>query len=125
MLVKVRISRLLPLATVVGCLVLLPACNAAEPNPIFQVDPDATGALTVDELNIDFGNPTIAAFTAAQRQCVMQELNTRTAMAGDPDTLDPSSVALLPVAQWHDLDHQAKRVILGQAIVTKVLLVCG
>ncbi len=42
-------------------------------------------------------------------QCLSTEATARAAKLGDPETLDPSTVELLPVDQWSALDKFGKR----------------
>ena len=97
-----------------------------ENRPVLQpfIDEDATGPLTDDELEaaIDRLGETV---TGEQRVCVQGEVKRRAKAAGDPETLDPASVELLPAGAWDDMDAFARRLFLAQAITTKALFACA
>ena len=113
-----------PTLLCVGLLVLC-ACSKPEGTPIFSVDLDATGPLSVAELSINYQDNSISDFSSTQRACVTKELGERVATAGDPVLLDPTTVEFIPEETWPELDAQGKRMILAQVIVTKALFVCG
>ena len=98
-----------------------------ENRPVLQLglDVDASGPLTLDEVQTRFIDPMDEALSAEQKACVLGEVESRVQMAGDPETLDPANVELLPTGTWNQLDSFAQRLILAQAITTKALFVCA
>lgn len=105
-------------------LVCLSGCGSDSERPIFVIDPDASGPLTLNELQINFGAGHATNLNARQRDCVLQEIASRAASAGDPETLDPAAVQFLPKENWDDLDAEGKRIILAQVITTKAFFEC-
>jgi len=96
-----------------------------ENRPVLQpnLDVDATGPLTVDEIQaaIDRLGETLAE---DQRECVRGEVEKGAHDAGDPETLDPENVEFLTAETWTELDGFSKRLFLTVAITTKALFVC-
>ena len=86
---------------------------------------DATGPLTLAEIEANFLNLMDEPLTGQRRECVVSELEERARAAGDPETLDPASVEFLSAETWYGLDAFAKRLILAQAITTKALFDCA
>ncbi|MBT8058242.1 MAG: hypothetical protein KJO33_01530 [Gammaproteobacteria bacterium] len=103
-----------------------------ENRPVLQpnLDLDATGPLTVDEIQaamdrLDESYDSLGKSLAGEhRECVVEEVEKRARDAGDPDTLDPASVEFLTPETWNALDSFGKRLILTQAITTKALFAC-
>ncbi|MEM7562288.1 MAG: hypothetical protein AAF353_04455 [Pseudomonadota bacterium] len=56
--------------------------------------------------------------------CLHREAETRAKTRGDPDTLDPYNVDLMPAGQWEQLDRAGKRIILTQVIINQALFEC-
>lgn len=110
-------------ATVLA-LVGLCACVPDSERPLFTIDPGASGPLTLGELQMHFGAGPAADLTERQRDCVLREVASRAASAGDPEALDPVAVAFLPKKNWGKLDSEGKRIILAQAITTKAFFEC-
>jgi hypothetical protein len=97
-----------------------------ENRPVLQpyIDANATGPLTEGELKaaVDrLGEPV----AGEQKECVLDEVERRAMIAGDPETLDPASVEFLTAATWDDLDAFAKRLFLAQAITSQALFACA
>ena len=95
--------------------------------PVLQppFDVEASGPLTLQEIQARFIDDMDVPLTPERRQCVLDQVEQLAHRAGDPETLDPASVELLPAANWHQLDAFGKRLILAQAITTKALFVCS
>ncbi len=100
--------------------VLLTEDRAGDPSFIF----DRTGPLTLEEVRANFLNRMDEDLLNARRECVLREITERAAAAGDPETLDPSAVDMLPAGEWGSLDAEGKRLILGQVITTKAFFEC-
>jgi len=95
--------------------------------PVLQphVDFDATGPLTVAEIGVqNIIDGMDEPLSDEQRECVLREVGERARAAGDPETLDPATVELLPARNWDQLDAFGKRLVLAQVITTKALFVC-
>ena len=97
-----------------------------ENQPVLQplLNPDLTGPLTLTEIQalfVGLDEP----LEPRHEKCVLSEIGDRARAAGDPETLDPVSVELLPVETWHQLDPFGRRLILSQVIATKALTVCS
>ena len=86
---------------------------------------DATGPLTIEEVQANFLNLMGESLSGERRVCVYQEVEDRARAAGDPETLDPATVAMLPSDEWQHLDPYGKRLILTQVIVTESLFACS
>ncbi len=83
----------------------------------------ATGPLMLAEIKplfIDLNE----SRSVKREECVLREIEKRARAAGDPETLDPTTVEFLPVEKWQQLDRIGKRLILGQVISTKARFVC-
>ena len=109
---------------------LLTGCSREEipedgpETPMFVVDPDALGPLTLEELKISFDNEVGRQLSNREKECVLREVAERAFSAGDPEALEPATVEFLPVDQWDGLDAHGKRIILAQVILTKSFFEC-
>ncbi len=95
--------------------------------PVLQpsMDFDAAGPLMREEFETQYIDRLGDALTPSQRECVLRASEKRAVTAGDPETVDPASVAFLSPETWNDLDAFGRRLILGQAIVTEALFDCA
>ncbi len=84
----------------------------------------ATGPLTLAEVEANFLAFMDEPLAGERKQCVFREVTERARVAGDPEALDPAAVELLPADGWDQLDPSGKRLILAQAIGTKAFFVC-
>jgi len=85
---------------------------------------DATGPLTLHEIQANFLSFMDEPLTGMRQECVHREIEERASAAGDPESLNPETVELLRADGWDRLDAQDKRFELGEAIFTKALLDC-
>lgn len=85
---------------------------------------DATGPLTLEEFESNFLIHLDEPLEGKHRDCVYREIAARAQAAGDPESLDPSTVELLPEDSWSALDPDGRRLILMQVITTKAMFEC-
>jgi hypothetical protein len=85
---------------------------------------DAKGPLTLAEVRGNLIDRMDMPLEGPRRECVFREVQERANAAGDPETLDPTTVAFLPAGRWSDLDPFGRRILLAQAIATKAFFVC-
>ena len=57
-------------------------------------------------------------------ECLLKVATVRASKLGDPETLDPTTVELLPVDQWSMLDKSGKRSILTQVVINQAIPLC-
>ncbi|MEJ2384762.1 MAG: hypothetical protein P8Y54_10240 [Xanthomonadales bacterium] len=97
-----------------------------EHRPVLQpnLDVDATGPLTPDEVQAAIERLGDSV-NAERRACALAEATKRAQLAGDPETLDPANVDMMPAGAWNTLDAFGKRIFLAQALVTEALFVCA
>lgn len=97
------------------------------------LDLEASGPLTDAELEASIGAFDDAyegpegSWTPERRDCVLAEAKARAAAAGDPESLDPASVASLDglnTLTWKTLDDFGRRLLLVQVITTEALFAC-
>jgi hypothetical protein len=105
---------------------------------------DATGPLTLAEIEANFLSRMDRELSDAERECVTREIEERAEAVGAPEMLDTAAVesmqddawgdlgqsirgtALDPLfgGDWDDLDPFEKRIVVAQMITTKALIVC-
>lgn len=97
-----------------------------ENRPVLQppLDAEAAGPLTVAEVRALIIDRMDAPSSDGEMECVLREAEDRVRAAGDPETLDPSTVELLPTGNWDRLDAFGRRLVLAQVIATKASFVC-
>jgi|TARA_R110001632_G_scaffold6848_3_gene27590 hypothetical protein len=110
-------------------LVLIAGCSPdgaeiSEP-PFYNVDRNGTGPLTLQELQINIPGE-LAAYYTDGGNCLISKIEELAAQAGDPQTLDPSTVELLSdIEDWQKLNRSTKRIILAQVIVSNAGRACS
>ncbi len=98
--------------------------NANEP-PFYRVDRSASGPLTMVELQVNIPQELDALYTERMRSCFFETVESLARSAGDPNTLDPSTVRFLPTdGSWQQLTKFYKRNLLAQAIMSEAGVVC-
>jgi len=104
----------------------LGACGVDTEGQLFQVDLDARGPLTLEELDIDFSALGVPGLGEDGRRCVLDEVAAVVQVAGDPETVDPATVEFLSDGSenWSDLGPGGRRIILAQAITTEAFFHC-
>ena len=86
---------------------------------------DARGPLTLEEVRANLLNQTDETFQESRRECIYREIEERAQAAGDPETLDPATIELVPSEHWGSVGAFGRRLVLAQAILTKALFVCA
>ncbi len=111
------------LGVAVGLAALCSACDSSV-GDLFERSPfDARGPLTAAEIDA-FGAKLAASVGADVAACIKKEAVIRAAQAGDPQTLNPLTVDMLPAKDWSGLDTHAKRVILTQVMFNQATAIC-
>lgn len=98
--------------------------DADEP-PFYRVDRNARGPLTMRELQVNIPQELDAMYTESMRTCFMATVEDLASSAGDPETLDPSTVTLLPKdGSWQELTKFYRRNLLAQSIISEAGVIC-
>lgn len=98
--------------------------NADEP-PFYRIDKNASGPLTMPELQVNIPQELDAQYTESMRTCFLATVKDLASSAGDPESLDPSSVTFLPTdGSWQELTKFHKRNLLAQAIISEAGVLC-
>lgn len=88
-------------------------------------DFDSKGAINHAEITYFLSNLHESVFlNEAQQACLWRTAEERASIVGDPQTLDPRKVELLPIDEWTRLGKSDKRLILTQVIVNQAILIC-
>jgi|GEM_PF-1943705 len=103
---------------------LLSSCDLSlkeliEPSP-FEAN---IGSLSSDEIQF-FASKMRESLGDDIADCMIKEASFRASQLGDPETLDPTTVELLPADGWDDLDKPSKRLILTQVVFNQTLKPC-
>ncbi|MDJ0749592.1 MAG: DUF2628 domain-containing protein [Woeseiaceae bacterium] len=83
-----------------------------------------TGPLTLEEVRVNLLDRIDVELGDARLDCIYREIEERVAGAGDPETLDPSTVEMMPEDNWDSLDADGKRLILSQVVLNKAFFEC-
>jgi len=98
--------------------------NADEP-PFYRIDKSARGPLTMPELQVNIPQELDELYTESMRTCFLATIEDLARSAGDPETLDPSTVTFLPTdGSWQDLTRFHKRNLLAQSIISEAGVLC-
>lgn len=94
-----------------------------DPKPLFRIDEQRRGPLTLDELQIQTeGNIDLST---EQRACYLQKIGDLAAAAGDPETVDVVALGYVTDGEgWRRLKRDGRRLILAQAIVSRAINFC-
>lgn len=93
--------------------------------PMFQIDKNAAGPLTMDELKFRIPESVGRYLDDNAKACYRGNVAALAEQAGDPETLDPKAfdgLGLTP--EWQNLNRFNKRVILAQAITSRAIHGC-
>lgn len=85
---------------------------------------DATGPLTLEEVEANFLSRVDLDLSEQRRECVYREVEARARAAGDPETLDPATVEMLPAEQWGELHPHGRRLVLAAVISNRAISEC-
>ena len=113
---------------------LLAACEKEESvpigqpgEPLYTVDPNATGPLTFAELRINF-SALDDPMSERERRCVKEAIERRAQELGDPASFQPEDHdyhgGQTSNAQWQAFDNRVQRTLLGQVVVTYAIFDC-
>ena len=111
-------------SVVLSLLLLCVGCDSSLPG-WFRSSPFGTssGALTEEEIR-KFTSNISETMGEEIAMCLAKQAMARAEQIGDPQTLNPDTVALLPVEQWDSLDRSGKRLILTQVVINQAIPVC-
>ncbi len=104
------------------------AVPAGQPrDPMYTVDPNATGPLTFAELRVNFAaldHP----MSERQRRCVRKAIERRAQELGDPASYQPEDHdyhgGQTSNAQWQAFSNREQRGLLAQVVVTYAFFDC-
>lgn len=105
------------------CVGLISLCSACDLSleDLFQTKV-SRGPLTNDEIQTFAFE--MESLGEKVTDCLVKEAIVNASRVGDPEKLDPSSVALLPVDHWDELDKSGKRNILTQVVISQAIPLC-
>ncbi|MDJ0918089.1 MAG: hypothetical protein QNJ05_10010 [Woeseiaceae bacterium] len=113
---------------------VLTACEREEPvpmgqpgDPMYTVDPDATGPLTFAELRVNF-TALDEPVSNRERRCVKKAIERLAQELGDPATYRPEDYDYhgghTSNAQWQAFNNREQRGLLAQVVVTYAFMDC-
>lgn len=113
----------------------LAACEQGEPvpmgtpgDPMYTVDPDATGPLTFGELRVNF-TALDEPMSDRGRRCVKKAIERLAQELGDPAAFRPEDHdyhdGQVSNAQWQSFDNRQQRSLLAQVVVTYAFFDCS
>ena len=108
---------------VLVCLGAVSLCAACDFTASDILSSSANGPLTQDELQ-SFAEGMSAELGDGVAACLLKEATRNAEKAGDPQTLDPANVALLPADNWAELTRENKRIILTQIVFNQAIPSC-
>ena len=120
------------------CVIFITACTESVPveanKPIaakpefFKADKDATGPLTLIELQINIPDEIDKTLNDSRRACFFEAVERRAAEAGDPADLDPDAFPYwrgeVNRNEWRQHSKYMQRVLLAQAIISWAMIDC-
>ena len=109
------------------CAFIASMCSACDLSleELFEPSPFDTsnGPLTSNEIQY-FTSNMQESLSDEVADCLAEEATARASTIGDPETLAPTKVDLLPVDQWGALDKSGKRLILTQVVINQAIPLC-
>ena len=102
------------------------AASTREGPPFYTTNPNATGPLTPEELQINIPAEIDKQLTDKNRECAMKKIAELAEEAGDPETVDMVALGYLPpdFEGWTNLRPWGRRSLLGQAVVSRGFAMC-
>ena len=124
--------------SMLSCLVILTACSdtvssgaddeASDEAPFFVADRNATGPLTLNELQIDIPDDVERWMTDSKKACFFDAVERRAIEAGDPADIDPDDFPYwggeVSRDDWSQHSSYMQRVLLAQGIVSWAMMDC-
>ena len=96
--------------------------------PFFVVDANASGPLTLEELQISVPTHIADDLNEREMNCYLQTIDQEIAEAGDPATINPEEMSHwggeVSLSDWAGLSPYQQRVLLAQAIIGGALGNC-
>lgn len=96
-------------------------------DPMFTVDPSATGPLTFAELRVNF-TALDRPISERERRCVRKAIERRAQELGDPALYKPEDYdyhgGQTSNSQWKAFDNRVQRTLLAQVVVTYAFFDC-
>jgi hypothetical protein len=96
--------------------------------PFYVVDRNASGPLTLAELQLNIPREIDADLTESKRSCFFDSVEKRAFEAGDPAILDPEDFPYwngkISRDDWGQQSNYMKRVLLAQAIISWAMVEC-
>lgn len=111
-----------------GTVETVPGDANGEEAPFFVVDPQATGPLTLAELQISIPRDIDARMSGTQRACFFAAVQRRALEAGDPADIDPDDFPYwdnkVDRESWRGLTNRMQRALVAQAIISWAMIDC-
>ena len=89
--------------------------------PFFVVDPNATGPLTMEELQINVPERIANDLNDRELNCYLQTIDREITEAGDPSAINPEQMThwdgKVSLSDWAQLSAYQQRMLLAQAII--------
>jgi hypothetical protein len=105
-----------------------PGDSVADEPPFFVADRDATGPLTLAELQINIPDEIDKALNDSKRSCFFDAVERRANEAGDPAHLEPDAFPYwggkIDQDDWSQHSKYMQRVLLAQAIISWAMSDC-
>ena len=95
------------------------SANAKIEKPFFKADSNATGPLTLKELDINF--PKKLNFSDSHKKCILGDISLMIKKLGDPNDIKPHEHYFLENPDpnnWKNLSPYIKRVMSAQAVIS-------
>jgi len=129
LLKHILLKAFLSLIVLQGVKTTLGSENSSDDDPpFFVVDANATGPLTLEELQINVPRHIANELNDREMYCYLQTIDREIAEAGDPATINPEEMSHwggeVSLSDWAGLSPYQQRVLLAQAIIGGALGNC-
>ena len=129
LLKHILLEAFLSLGYLQGVTTALASENSSDDEPpFFVVDANATGSLTLEELQINVPKHIANDLSDREMYCYLQTIDREIAEAGDPATINPEEMphwgGEVSQSDWAGLSPYQQRVLLAQAIIGGALVDC-